>query len=55
VDTRDADLSGVHGLQNAGQKADSRPVTQLSALKAKREDFPQHGAPIGMPMRIPTG
>ena len=48
-------LARVHGLQDAGQQADAGAVAQLGVVEAQVADFAQHGAAIGVPVRIPAG
>ena len=49
------DFAGIDGLKNAGHETDSGSVAELGVFEAELPDFAQHGAPISVPMRVPTG
>jgi hypothetical protein len=49
------DFAGVHRFEDAGHQADARAVAQFGKFKPKLADLAQHGASIGMAVRIPAG
>src|SRR6266516_4417701 len=49
------DVTGIHRFQDARQQADADAVAQFRVFKTKFADFPQHGAAVGVTMRIPAG
>src|SRR6266516_2595593 len=48
------DVTGVHGFKDARQQADADAMAQFRVFKTKIADFPQHGASVGVTMRIPA-
>jgi len=48
-------LARIDRFQNAGQERQSDAMAQLGIFEAEFADFPEHGAPVGVPVRIPAG
>ena len=48
-------LARANGVENAGHEADACAVTEFGVFKTEIANFAQHGASVGMAMRIPAG
>src|SRR5205807_8087688 len=55
VERRDFDFSGLHRFDDAGQQTDADAVAQFRMIEAEVADFAQHGAAVGVTMRVPAG
>jgi hypothetical protein len=54
VEGGDFHLAGVHRFDDAGEQTDADAVAEFRMVKAQGLDFAQHGASIGMALRIPA-
>ena len=54
VQRRNLHLARAHSIENTRHEADACAVTEFGVFKTEIADFAQHGASVGMAMRVPA-